>query len=387
MRTNVLTKILAGATVFLALILLPAPLLPPHRFAEAVESALGVGWKAAYLLAALGLQIAIYGVLGLVAAFTLTRAETSRGRALELLVVPPVTVAIAVIVRSLKQGHIPVWVNAAVPVVACLFGVWLGLGLLFRRPWAATLLLTAAVGGLAWVLLGTTSAELTLRTERALHRLMDAGPGLPGGEARFMAVLQKAFSPDDGDSVRTSQVQQNRASLLALGVGLGETRLARFVGLDEDRDLVRAVSAELNGTTLSGREDWTRHFCLSAALAVLEHPLVSDAGGLMKEQLDALTEGSGFSFGDLAADRAGVRFAGAATRSEEAAIAMRARLLTGINSDDIFPPVADLPENLTVEQFRRDFGGVGSDRYRQAVGEIDARLDRCVMLSPPESVR
>ena len=40
-----------------------------------------------------------------------------------------------------------------------------------------------------------------------------------------------------------------------------------------------------------------------AALAVLEHPLVSDAGGLMKEQLDALTHGSGFSFGDLAADR------------------------------------------------------------------------------------
>ena len=41
-------------------------------------------------------------------------------------------------------------------------------------------------------------------------------------------------------------------------------------------------------------EDWARHSALSAALAVLEHPLVSDAAGLMKEELDALTHGSGF---------------------------------------------------------------------------------------------
>ena len=67
---------------------------------------------------------------------------------------------------------------------------------------------------------------------------------------------------------------------------------------------------------MRGREDWARHYALSAALAVLEHPLVSDAAGLMKEELDALTHGSGFSFGDLAADRAGVRFADAATHSE-----------------------------------------------------------------------
>jgi hypothetical protein len=38
--------------------------------------------------------------------------------------------------------------------------------------------------------------------------------------------------------------------------------------------------------------------------------------------------------------------------------------------------------NLTVEQFRLDYGGVGSQRYRQMVGEIEARLDRCNALSP-----
>jgi hypothetical protein len=54
------------------------------------------------------------------------------------------------------------------------------------------------------------------------------------------------------------------------------------------------------GTTLRGRTDWPRHFSLSAALAVLENSLVSDAGGLIKEQVDVLAKGSGFSFTDIA---------------------------------------------------------------------------------------
>jgi len=67
----------------------------------------------------------------------------------------------------------------------------------------------------------------------------------------------------------------------------------------EATDWIRAAALCLD-TTLRGREDWPGHY--------LQHPLVSGAGRLMKEQLDALTRGSGFSFGDPAADRAGVRF-------------------------------------------------------------------------------
>ena len=146
--------------------------------------------------------------------------------------------------------------------------------------------------------------------------------------------------------------------------------------------MLRQAAALREGTALRGRADWARHYALSAALAVLEHPLISDAAGAMKEQLDALTGGSGFSFGDLAADRAGVRFAANATRSQAAAKAMQARLQNGFTLDDFFPPVADLPENLTVEQFRRAYGGVGSPRYRQQVDEIETRLDPCPALSP-----
>ena len=63
---------------------------------------------------------------------------------------------------------------------------------------------------------------------------------------------------------------------------------------------------------------------------------------------------------------------------------MQARLQERFEVADFLPPAADLPENLTVEQFRRDYHGVGSQRYRELDAEIDARLDRCPGLSPQE---
>jgi hypothetical protein len=62
---------------------------------------------------------------------------------------------------------------------------------------------------------------------------------------------------------------------------------------------------------------------------------------------------------------------------------MQNRLQSGFSVDDFFPMVADLPENLTVEQFRRDYGGVGSSRYRQTLGEIEIRLNSCTALALP----
>jgi hypothetical protein len=48
--------------------------------------------------------------------------------------------------------------------------------------------------------------------------------------------------------------------------------------LNPKGELVRAATSLRPGTTLRGREDWARDFLLSAALAVLENPVVSDAG-------------------------------------------------------------------------------------------------------------
>jgi hypothetical protein len=54
---------------------------------------------------------------------------------------------------------------------------------------------------------------------------------------------------------------------------------------------------------------------------------------------------------------------------------MKARIESGFAVDDFFPRIVDFPESLPLEQFRRDFGAVGSPRYRQQLSKIEARLD------------
>jgi hypothetical protein len=378
-------KVAAVGIVLSALLSVPSPLLPPHLLGEAIQSMLGVNWKMAYLAAAVGLQAVFYCSVGMISAFTVKRAQTFSGRLLQIVVLPVVVVGVALVIRSVKMGHLPVWVNGAIPTVACMFGVWLGLGLLYQRWKATAFIVVTVIGVTLWVLLGGATTELSRATEGHLRRLVAAGSGIPSGEARFGALLQVAFAPISGESEGVSSVQHNRAAILALGLALGDERLAQFVGLNRNSQLMHEGALLRQGTTLRDRDDWSRHFCLSAALAVLEHPLVSDASGLMKEQVDALTGGSGFSFGDLAADLAGVRFAISATHSEAAGKAMQDLLRTGFEVDKFFPPAADLPENLTTEQFRREYGSVGSERYRQKVSEIENRLMHCVALSPPPS--
>ena len=287
------------------------------------------------------------------------------------------------VVRSVKLGHVPPLENAALPLGACALGVVVGL--LFRQHgWRTTLVATGLrAAGVAWGWWPVVSNDLSRATEARLKQLVAAAPHLPAGDDRFGALLKNAFAPDPTAATGLSPVDDHRAAILALGIAIGHERLARYAGLDPKGALVRSASALRDGTTLRGRKDWPRHFLVSATLAVVENDFLSDAGGLLKEELDALTHGTGFSFCDLAADRAGVRFARAATESEPAARAMQQRVARGLSEDDLFPPVADLPENLTVEEFRRDYGGVGSQRYRDLLAEIDARLDRCAGLVAP----
>jgi len=369
----------AAVIVVTALLLVPAPLLPPHFLAEKVQFYTGVKWKVAYLVAAIGLQAAFFFSIGVLSAFVVKRSPGWQKRLVQIVTVPIVIVLITLIVRSMKMGHFPVWVNAVIPLGACVAGVWLGLGLRYQRSLFMLFILAAAIGVTFWGLSGTMTPELSRATENQLEQLTLVKK-IPAGDARFGSLLQTAFIT--GSSSQVSAVQHNRAAILALGIALGHERLAKFVDLDHKKDLVKKGAQLRQGTTLRGRNDWIQHFCLSAALAVLEDPLVSDAGGLLKEQLDALSGGSGFSFGDYAADRAGVRFARAATNSEEDAKAMQDLLTREFDIDNFFPQASDLPENLTTEQFREQYGTAGSERYRDQVNKIESRLDSCAGLSP-----
>jgi hypothetical protein len=83
--------------------------------------------------------------------------------------------------------------------------------------------------------------------------------------------------------------------------------------------------------------------------------------------------GSGFSFADLAADRAGTRFGEQLTRHPERIDRL---LSSGFSDQDIAPALNDLPEYLSEREFRRRFGGPGNPAYQQMLSEIERRLNK-----------
>jgi hypothetical protein len=382
-----ISRIVVALLVVGLLLFVPAPILPPHKLAEFLQSTFLVSWKSSYFVAAIGLQVVFWGSLGILAAFVVSRKDSVKGRLLQMITVPILMVIISLIIRVVKVGHPPIWINAVVPVTACITGVWIGLGFLYKRGLLVVLVFVIVAGVTLWHLSGGHDAALTSATAKNLRRLVAQGSHIPAGEGRFIALYQIAFAPYTDDSTGISPLQHNRAAILALGITLGDEALAKFVGLNRKSKLMRQAALLRKGTTLRERGDLSQHFSISGALAVLENPLLSDAGGLMKEQLDVLARGSGFSFGDLAADRAGVLFAIAATNSEEDARAMQEFIKQKVAVSDILPPIADLPMNMSAENFRSEYGTVGSKAYRKQISEIETRLDSCEALTPLYSSR
>lgn len=93
--------------------------------------------------------------------------------------------------------------------------------------------------------------------------------------------------------------------------------------------------------TLAGRSDLPQHFTISAVLAATAGSPLSDVVGLYKE-LDDARHGSGFSFNDLAADRAGTRLGALAAGAAAGRERLRKTLVAGLSENDLIPRGARL---------------------------------------------
>ena len=163
-------------------------------------------------------------------------------------------------------------------------------------------------------------------------------------------------------------VAENRAALAVLAFyvnGRGLTALA-----PQAREWPRPAPRKV---TLGGRHDLAQHFTLSAALAASAGSPLADAIGVYKEVEDA-REGSGFSFPDLAADRAGSVFGRHAARSPASARELQQRVAAGAVEADFMPDTAGLPERMDQGEFARRFGGVGQPAYRRMAQEVERRI-------------
>lgn len=169
-------------------------------------------------------------------------------------------------------------------------------------------------------------------------------------------------------SAQGDPVAENRAAILVLAFYVNGRGLAALV--PEARHWPRPPARKV---TLAERGDLAQHFSVSAALAAAAGTPLSNAVGLYKE-VDDSRGGSGFSFVDLAADRAGTVFGEHAVGSARSALLLQERVTIGLVEADFMPPARDLPEGLAETEFKRRFGGVDSPRYREVAQRIEQRL-------------
>ena len=214
-----------------------------------------------------------------------------------------------------------------------------------------------------------------LRMQAYQARLVDltssAGPSAnarnhPTVGLRLSALVQALFqlSAERGGDAAA----EHRAAILVMAFYVNGKGLGAIIPAARQWPV-----PELLRVTLAGRDDFSQHFTLSAALAATAGSPLSDAVGLYKE-FDDSRGGAGFSFNDIAADRAGTRFGELATGPDAGTRKLRRLLMAGVRDEDLVPHTADLPEFLQEAEFKRRYGGIGAPAYTKIMKDIEQRI-------------
>ncbi|MBW8191840.1 PHP domain-containing protein [Neiella marina] len=175
--------------------------------------------------------------------------------------------------------------------------------------------------------------------------------------------------------------EENTAALWALAIKFGSYRFASLAGYDGKPNVGKRRSA-----ALQGRQDLALHFLYSAILEQLGRAELAFSIGEIKELLDANQGGSGYSFADLAADKAGLKFSEWIAENDKQARRAQDMLAFSSFEETFFPLVHDLPEGFREKEFKAIFGQVGSAKYKALAQKIDVRIDALALYSDGDQV-
>lgn len=187
-----------------------------------------------------------------------------------------------------------------------------------------------------------------------------------------------------------SKIRLSLAELLKPVFELALQRSTAENAIEENRSAIFSLNDYVNSIEdpqlkpfLYKRTDLAQHFTGSAALTASMNRHVADALGEVKELSDAQTGGSGFSFVDLAADKAGSRFGELAVLSSESAL--RIQKLTSKIHDyrDFMPDPRDLPEHMSETDFKKLFESTQSPAYLRLANLIDRRIAEIALYQTP----
>jgi len=205
-------------------------------------------------------------------------------------------------------------------------------------------------------------------------RLQEIAAELRGGYVsltRYMGpvftLAVKRSAADGGDAV-----SENKAAILALAIYFGDDRMSKLAG-NSERKFFSGSKFGSHNVTIKGRHDLVQHYLTSAGLQLAAGVDIANAIGEFKEIADTLRGGSGFSFSDIAGDRAGVVLAERAVNTANAK-RIQEKLANVKSEAEFFPDIAGLPDNITQTQFESRFGDVESQRYLDLMADIERRI-------------
>jgi len=180
-------------------------------------------------------------------------------------------------------------------------------------------------------------------------------------------ILQPLFLAAYQRSTLGNAVEENRALLLAASSYVNKQELRNFIP-------IQLSTSKYYPVYLYHRTDLAKHFTGSAALAATGVVSLTEMLGQDKELADLKTS-SGFSFTDLAADRAGLKLGQTATESPRMARKIQKAMHDIKDYRAFMTDIKYLPENLTLWEFTTRFGSVNSPTYKKMITIIDQRID------------
>ncbi len=180
-------------------------------------------------------------------------------------------------------------------------------------------------------------------------------------------IMQVLFTHAYERSDANNAIAENRALIIALSSYVNQQELQHYLAINFDNSHYYPVY-------LYRRKDMAKHFVTSAALAAAGATLLADMIGQEKELFDA-KRGSGFSFIDLAGDRAGLRFGQIATASPESARRLQEIIKETKDYRVFMPEVRDMPERMNSHVFKTLYGSIYSQRYQNMLKMIDDRIN------------
>lgn len=182
-------------------------------------------------------------------------------------------------------------------------------------------------------------------------------------------LLRPLFDVAYRHSAESTAISDNIAIIYVVSAYVNNNEIPFYIPLKES-----LPAAQIYPVFLYKRTDQAKHFMLSAALTTTGGPHLADILGQEKELRDAFSS-SGFSFVDLAADRAGMKFSERATASPKDAKELQ-RIMAQIQDYSAFMPATqDLPEKLSNAQFTERFDSINSKAYRRLLQTIDDRIE------------